>query len=239
MDDVREEEIRFAGEGTTLEGVLFRPDAGPTRHPAVIIVHEAEGLSESIKDIARTFASNGYVALAVDLFTGRSKAMCMAKVLVGTIRGDQNGFGTSDVKAAIGVLQSQAGVDPERIGIVGFCLGGGLAINVAITDGRVKVIAPFYGANPSPLEAVRRACPVVGSYPRYDFTARSGRRLRQALESYGIANDIKVYDGARHSFMHPSSRAYDPVIGRDAMDRVFRFFARYLGPTDENGLPSI
>ena len=71
------------------------------------------------------------------------------------------------------------------------------AIVWACTDQRLKAIAPFYGTNPRPLDAVARICPVVGSYPGRDFTARSGRRLEAALQRYGVPHDIKVYPGAQ------------------------------------------
>ncbi|MFI4972196.1 MAG: dienelactone hydrolase family protein, partial [Hyphomicrobiales bacterium] len=122
-------------------------------------------------------------------------------------------------------------VDAQRMGAIGFCMGGGFAIAWACTDSRLKAIAPFYGVNPRPLEMAKRLCPVVGSYPEKDFTARAGRSLEQVLEKNGIAHDIKVYPGARHSFFNESGHAYDKDAADDSWRRVMTFFGEHLGAT--------
>jgi len=78
------------------------------------------------------------------------------------------------------------------------------------------------------LEAVRRACPVVGSYPGADFTARSGRKLDQALNQYGIPHDIKIYPGARHSFFNERGRAFNSAAATDSWQRVLAFFETHV-----------
>lgn len=208
---------------------LALPDAsGP--HPGVVVIHEAFGLNENIKDIAGRFADEGYAALAVDLFTGRNRAICMTRYMAGMLAGSVNRYGISELKAALTHLAAVPEVDPERIGAIGFCMGGGFAIAWACTDQRLKAIAPFYGANPRPLEAVKRACPVVGSYPEKDFTAGAGRALDQALDGYGIPNDIKVYPGAGHSFFNDRGRAYNKAAAADSWTRVLGFFEEHLAP---------
>jgi carboxymethylenebutenolidase len=81
--------------------------------------------------------------------------------------------------------------------------------------------------NPRPLEAVAQACPIVGSYPGEDFTARAARQLEPALERYDIAHDIKIYPGAQHSFFNHGPR-HDPEAAEDAWKRMNRFFEEYL-----------
>jgi carboxymethylenebutenolidase len=210
-------------------GYLALPDAsGP--HPGVVVIHEAYGLNENIKDITGRFANEGYAALAVDLFTERNRAVCMTRYMTGMLAGSVNRYGISDLKAALTHLAAMPEVDPERIGAIGFCMGGGFAIAWACTDQRLKAIAPFYGANPRPLEAVARACPVVGSYPEKDFTVSAGHALDHALEGHGIAHDIKFYPGAGHSFFNDRSRAYNKAAAADSWTRVLGFFEEHLGP---------
>jgi carboxymethylenebutenolidase len=209
-------------------GHLALPDA-PGPHPGVVVIHEIFGLNENIKDIAGRFADQGYAALAVDLFGGRNRAVCMARFMTGMLAGSVDRFGIADLKAALTHLAGLPEVDPRRIGAIGFCLGGGFAIAWACTDDRLKAIAPFYGANPRPLDAVQRACPVVGSYPEKDFTAGAGRALDKALDRHGIAHDIKIYPGADHSFFNDTGRAYDKAASDDSWSRVLAFFGQHLG----------
>lgn len=220
--------VSFRGEEDQLQGYLARPE-GTGPFPGVVVIHEVFGLNENMRDIARRFADAGYAAFAVDLFTGRSRAVCMARFLGGMLRGTPERFGIGDLKAALGVLAQQSYVDGERIGAIGFCMGGGFAVAWACTDDRLKAIAPFYGANPRPLSAVARSCPVVGSYPEKDFTAKSGRKLDAELARHGIPRDIKVYPEAKHSFFNDRGKSYDPAASEDAWRRTLAFFGEHLG----------
>jgi carboxymethylenebutenolidase len=211
-------------------GYLASPDrAGP--HPGVVVIHEAYGLNDNIKDITRRFAKAGYVALAVDLFGDRNRAVCMARYMGGMLLGSVNRHGIDDLKSALTYLAKDRSADAKRLGAIGFCMGGGFAIAWACTDSRLKAIAPFYAANPRPLGAAsRRLCPVVGSYPERDFTANAGRALDWALEQNHITHDIKVYPNARHSFFNDHGRSYDKAAADDSWTRVIKFFGEQIGP---------
>ena len=216
-------------DGSELKGggYLALPDSnGP--HPGVVIIHEAYGLNDNIKDIAGRFAEQGYAALAVDLFSDRNKAVCMARYMAGMLVGSVQRYGIADLKASLTHLAAMPEVDPERIGAIGYCMGGSFAIAWACTDSRLKAIAPYYAANPRPLDAVQRLCPVVGSYPEKDFSTAAGRTLEVALERYGIAHDIKIYPGADHSFFNDRARAYNKAAADDSWTRVLGFFATHL-----------
>jgi len=206
---------------------LALPDAsGP--HAAVVVIHEASGLDDHIKRITGRFADAGYAALAVDLFTGRNRAICMARYMAGMLIGSVNRYGVDDLKSALTYLAKLPEVDAQRMGAIGFCMGGGFAIAWACTDSRLKAIAPFYGVNPRPLGVVKRLCPVVGSYPENDFTARAGRSLEQALTREKITHDIKIYPKTRHSFFNDTSRAYEKEAADDSWRRVMKFFDEQL-----------
>jgi carboxymethylenebutenolidase len=226
--------VSFQGERDRLEGYIARP-VGDGPFPGVVIIHEAFGLNENMQDIARRFADEGYFAFAVDLFAGRNRAVCMARFIGGMLRGTPERFGIGDLKASLSVLAEQPSVDGERVGAIGFCMGGGFAVAWACTDDRLKAIAPFYGVNPRPLSAVARSCPVVGSYPEKDFTARSGRKLDAELERQGVPRDVKVYEGARHSFFNDQGRSYDPGASEDAWRRTLAFFEEHLARRAQRG----
>jgi carboxymethylenebutenolidase len=221
--------VSFSSGKSTLEAYLAKPEgAGP--FPAVVVIHEILGLNDNIRDITQRFASEGYVALAVDLFAGRNRMVCMFRFMSGMFTNSLNHQGIKDLKAALTYLTQHPGVDAQRLGAIGFCMGGGFAIGWACADDRLKVIAPFYGVNPRPLEAVARSCPVVGSYPEKDFTAGMGRKLDEVLNAYDVEHDIKIYPEAKHSFFNEQRTThYHAEASADAWQRTLAFFKERLG----------
>jgi len=208
-------------------GFVALPE-GDRPHPGVVVIHEAFGLNNNIRDITQRLANEGYAALAVDLFSDRNKPICMARYMAGMLRGSVNRFGVEDLKLALSYLAALPEVDPDRIGAIGFCMGGSFAVAWACTDDRLKAVAPFYGANPRPIDAVQRMCPVVGSYPEKDFTARAGRKLDVELTRHNISHDIKIYPGAQHSFFNDTRHSYNKSAADDSWGRVLEFFDTHL-----------
>ena len=208
-------------------GYLAAPD-GDGPHPGVVVIHEAYGLDDHIKGVTRRFANAGYAALAVDLFADRIRAICMTRYMAGVLTGSVNRAGIDDLKTGLTFLAKLPNVDAQRMGAIGFCMGGGFAIAWACTDSRLKAIAPFYGTNPRPIDVVKRLCPVVGSYPEKDFTARAARALDRALTESDIEHDIKIYPGAEHSFFNDTRGRYNKEAADDAWRRVIAFFNQHL-----------
>jgi carboxymethylenebutenolidase len=206
---------------------LVLPD-GPRPYPGVVVVHEAFGLNDNIRSICQRFAGEGYASLGVDLFEGRSRAACMARMFAGALAGNLDYYGVPALKAALSRLASHPDVDAARIGAIGFCLGGSIILTWACTDDRLAAIAPFYGSAPRPREAIRRMCPVVGSWPGRDITTRAARVLDSELTAAAIPHDLKVYPGAKHSFFNDQWRTYDPAAAADSWLRVLAFFAEHV-----------
>lgn len=208
---------------------LAVPD-GPGPFPAVVVIHEAFGLNENIRDVCRRFAGQGYVALGADVFRGRSSAICMARILGGLVQGKiEDNYGLPPLRDALERLGALPEVDADRIGAVGYCLGGSLALTWAAADDRLKAIAPYYGMAPKPAEAMRRSCPVVGSWPDKDFTTKAAASVEAELQAAGVPHDIKVYEGAKHSFFNDQSpRTYDPAAAADSWERVLAFFETHV-----------
>ncbi len=220
--------VSYPAGNNTVAGFFAAPD-GPGPLPGVLVIHEIFGLNDNIKEIARRFADQGYAALAVDLFSGHNRAVCMFRFFSGMLLNSLNHQGIHDLKAALDYLGALPEVDAARIGAVGYCLGGTFAVALACADNRLRAIAPYYAMNPRPLEAVRRSCPVVGSYPENDFTTSAGRKLDAKLAEYNIPHDIKIYPGAKHSFFNDQNpAAYDPEAAHDSWRRVLAFFEHYV-----------
>jgi carboxymethylenebutenolidase len=201
---------------------------GALPHPGVVVIHELYGLNDNIRDICHRFAEQEYVALGVDLFAGRNKPICMARIFVDWLAGRLDDFAVADLKVALGQLIDRPEVDNSRVGAVGFCLGGTLALAWACTDGRLKAIGPYYGSAPRRREALRRLCPVVGSWPDKDFTSGAAATLETELTNAGTAHDLKLYPGARHSFFNDRGPNYDAAAATDSWQRVLAFFAEHV-----------
>lgn len=226
---VTAENASYLSGSARRDAYLARPE-GEGPFPGVVVIHEAFGLNEHIRDIARRFANEGYVTLAVDLFSNQNRMVCMARLMGGMILSPNstNHQGIRDLKAALTFLTEQPGVDKERVGAIGFCMGGTFAVAWATTDNRLKAIAPYYAMNPRPLKAVERLCPVVGSYPTGDFTTEPGKKLDIELDRYQIPHDIKIYPGTKHSFFNDQRGSYDAAAAADSWGRVLAFFKEHV-----------
>lgn len=220
--------------GGAMEAVLVRP-ADDELRPGVVIIHEIYGLNKNIRQITARFAEQGYVALAVDLFSGRSRALCLMQIMYGMLLRPLKNGTLADLQGAIEHLRRIPGVDPTRIGVIGFCMGGAYALQLACVDDDLKAASVFYGLNPRPLGAVAGACPVVGSYPEKDpITAGHARRLEAAFKEHDVPHDLKIYAGAKHSFFNDLGPNHHLEAAKDAWRRMMMFFDKHLsGVSDE------
>ena len=218
-----------------LEHHLAVPD-GDGPHPGVVVLHELIGLNDDIRRIADRFAANGYAALAPDIWSGGNRVACLTRGLT------SRGWVLDRVEESRRFLASQPGVDDARIGVVGFCWGGGFALLFGRAPG-VRAAAVNYGAVPRTAAALDGVCPVVGSYGRLDkvFGEKHGVRLERHLTALGVAHDVKVYDGVGHSFVNigsapswmaklpdPMHVAHDADAAEDTWDRMLSWFGRHV-----------
>jgi len=235
-------EIRLSGE-RPMKALLAMPSGASAtgRWPAVIVLYEVFGMTPEMVDVADRFARKGYLALLPDLFSVGPRLVCLARAVVESSSG-RPGATTARVEAARRWLCGRSDVDGKRLGVIGFCMGGGFALAYAMTrpDG-VGAVSVNYGQVPRDLAALRRACPIVASYGGRDLVyGRQASRLAQALATFGVENDVKVYDEAGHSFLtdgrHPVGRlvffplrlGYHPAAAHDAWQRIFSFFDRHV-----------
>jgi carboxymethylenebutenolidase len=212
---------------------VVRPEvAGPA--PGVVILHEAWGLTEDVKSLARAAAACGFVAAAPDLLAGYSR--------VRAVRDAARGHGPSFHRIAKVVewLGGNGGADPDRTAAIGLSMGATMALRLA-TRGHFKVVAAYYGFTP-PDEDLARCCPVVASYGDKDWLVRDqGVRLKKVLDDHGIPNDVKSYPDAGHSFLaDPPSGPVAGMMtqflgigpsaeaGEDAWGRTSQFLSRHL-----------
>ena len=196
--------------------------------PAVVVIHEIFGLNDNIRHVATRFAEQGYAALAVDLFSGGNRRLCLLRVMGGMMLRPLHNSGLTDLRTSIEWLKKQPEVNPSSVGAIGFCMGGGYALALACVDDDVKAASVFYGMNPRPLSVLADACPIVGSYPEKDFTRKAGLKLEEELTRRGVAHDIRIYPGTKHSFFNDERSGYDAAAAENAWVRTLAFFAKHL-----------
>jgi carboxymethylenebutenolidase len=207
---------------------FFIKPEGSGPFPGLLVIHEIMGLNDNIRDIACRFAEQGYAALAVDLFSNRNRVVCMLQVFHGMLIRPVHNPMLADLSSSIHFLQNQPGVDSNRIGAVGFCMGGGYALQMAVTEKGMKAASAFYGAVPKPLEAFAQSCPIVGSYPEKDFSAAGARELDAVLDQQNIPHDIKFYENTQHSFFNRQRTPFEVEASKDAWQRMLSFFSEHL-----------
>ncbi|MGU3432358.1 dienelactone hydrolase family protein [Actinomycetes bacterium M1A6_2h] len=220
----------------TIDAVLEVPSgAGPW--PGVVIVHDAFGLTEDDRNIARRFADQGYVTMVPNLYARGGFARCVTRVFREML--GRQGRSVDDLLAARDALAAR-GDTTGTVGIVGFCMGGGFAL--ALAPKGFGVSAPFYGQLPKDMEeSLTASCPVVASFGKKDISLKgAGPKLEKVLQDKGIEHDVKTYEGAGHSFANqfePGIRStllrvagfgYKHDQAEDAFARVFAFFDQHL-----------
>ncbi len=216
------------GDGAS--GYLALPATGPAKKPAIIVIQEWWGVDDWVKQQADRFAKQGYVALAVDLYRGRSTSS--PDEAHELMRGLPPSRGVADLKAGIDYLASRDDVDPNRIGVIGWCMGGGYALALATSDPRPKATVINYGhLETDPKEITKIRSQILGNFGGADrgIPAEDVKKFGAELTKYGKLGDIKVYDGAGHAFMNPNNKeGYNAAAADDAWGRIDRFFDRNL-----------
>ncbi|QWF80732.1 dienelactone hydrolase family protein [Amycolatopsis sp. CA-230715] len=222
----------------SIKGYLAEPlpeVSGPGPYPAVVLVHDAVGLTQDARTIAERFATAGYLVLAPDMYSRGGALRCLKGVFRDMFAAKGRAF--DDIEAARRAL---AGRDDctGKVGVVGFCMGGGFAL-VAASSG-FDASAPYYGQLPKNLSVLDEACPVVASFGRKDVTLKgAAAKLESALAEREIPHDVKEYPDAGHSFANqlPLNRllrvttgfGYHHESNEDAWRRVLAFFSEHLG----------
>jgi carboxymethylenebutenolidase len=226
--DPKTEMVKFPSGKDTIEGFLAVPEK-PGRYPGVIVIHEWWGLNDWVKEQTQKIAEQGYVALAVDLYRG--KTATDPNEAHELMRGLPQDRAVRDMQAAFDYLAARKDVT-GRIGSVGWCMGGGYSLQLAIHQPRLAACVVNYGALPTdPNDIQQIGAPVLGNFGGQDhgITPADVKAFQKSLTALGRYVDIKIYDDAGHAFENPNNQTgYKPADAADAWARTIAFLKKAL-----------
>ncbi|MFH1031349.1 MAG: dienelactone hydrolase family protein [Chloroflexota bacterium] len=225
------ESVTFPGQATPIKAYEARPTSGAPV-AAIIVIHENRGLTEHIKDVTRRYANQGYEVLSVDLLSkvGGRENFATDNQAIAAI-GELSSEGViQDLQSAFDYLKSRSYVKPDRIGVIGYCWGGGNSLLMATKVKELRTAVVYYGPNPSNLDDVANITgPVLGIYGEEDTRITVNvPQLAEAMKKYNKSFEYKVYPGAAHAFFNDTGARYNPEAAADAWKITLAFLEKNL-----------
>jgi carboxymethylenebutenolidase len=222
-------EVSYKSGDETVNGILYMP-AGGGPFPGIVVIHEWWGLNDWVKEQASKLADQGYAALAIDLYRG--KVADNANTAHELMRGVPEDRANRDLLAAVEFLKSQSNVRKDRIGSIGWCMGGGYSLDVALNDPTLTATVINYGhlaTDPAALHKINAA--ILGNFGGKDqgIPPEDVKKFEEALKKDGKRVDIKIYPDAGHAFENPNNKSgYRAADAADAWQRTVKFFNETL-----------
>lgn len=223
--------VTIPGQAVPIKAYEVKP-AGNGPFPTLIVIHENRGLTEHIKDVTRRFAAVGYLALAPDLLSrvgGREKFSTDEEAVAAISTLTSDGV-QQDLQSVFDYLKGQTYVKPDRIGVIGYCWGGGNSLLMATKVKELKAAVVYYGRNPSNLDDVANInSQVLGIYGELD-TGISGNvpALADAMKKYNKTFEYLIYNGAAHAFFNDTGTRYHAEAAADAWQVTLKFLDKTL-----------
>jgi carboxymethylenebutenolidase len=221
--------VSYKSADETVQGMLYAPE-GKGRFPALVVIHEWWGLNDWVKEQALKLADQGYVTLAVDLYRG--KVATTPDEAHELMRGVPEDRAARDLHAALEFLKSQPNVNQDRIGSIGWCMGGGYALNLALQEPSLSAAVINYGhlaADADSLKKINAA--ILGIFGGQDrgIAVDDVKQFEQTLKRLGKSVDIMIYPAAGHAFENPNNQTgYRADDAADAWKRIASFLASTL-----------
>jgi carboxymethylenebutenolidase len=221
--------VSYKSGDETVTGILYTP-SGKGPFPAIVVIHEWWGLNDWVKDQASKLADEGYEALAIDLYRG--KVATTPDMAHEIMRGVPEDRAKRDLHAAFEFLKSQPDVKKDRIGSIGWCMGGGYSLDVALQEPMLAAAVINYGhlaTDPDALSKIN--APILGLFGGQDrgISPDDVHKFEQVLKQAGKKVDIKIYDDAGHGFENPSNKdGYRAADAADAWKRTAEFLSSNL-----------
>jgi carboxymethylenebutenolidase len=221
--------VSYKSGDETVQAILYAP-AGKGPFPAIIVIHEYWGLNDWVKEQASKLADQGYEALAIDLYRG--KVATTPDMAHEIMRGVPEDRAKRDLHAAFEFLQSQPNVKKDRIGAIGWCMGGGYSLDVALQEPVLAADVINYGHLATDPEGLKKInAPILGLFGGKDqgITPDDVHKFEAGMKQLGKKVEIKIYDDAGHAFENPNNKGgYRADDAADAWQRTVTFLAESL-----------
>jgi carboxymethylenebutenolidase len=221
-----------AADGTTLISYAARPAKGPAKVPGVLVIHENQGIKEHIRDVVRRVATAGYAGLTIDLLSRQGGADKLSNPgdYSAALAKLQTPDMVNDEKSALDFVKSQSYVDGSKLGVVGFCFGGGMVWSTLASGYNLQAAVPFYGPSPTDIASVSKTKAAVWAiYAEKDTRVNAGQALAEAaLKSAAVPYKLTTYPGADHAFHNDSGQRYVPAQAQQAWLDTIAWFRKYL-----------
>jgi len=223
--------VSYKSGDETVQGILYTP-AGKGPFPALIVIHEWWGLNDWVKDQASKLSDQGYVTLAVDLYRG--KVATTPDMAHEIMRGVPEDRAKRDLHAAFQFLAAQSNVRKDRIGSIGWCMGGGYSLDVALQEPTLAATVINYGHLATDVEALKKInAPILGLFGAQDhgITPDDVKKFGATLDQLGKKVDVNIYPDAGHGFENPNNKdGYRATDAEDAWQRTVDFLGSTLKP---------
>jgi len=220
--------VEFDSKGAKIMAYLAKPQ-GAGAFPIALICHENRGLTEHIKDVARRAAKAGYASLALDLLSqegGTDKVGANVPGVLGNVPPQRF---VDDFKAGLAFMQSQPFVAKDRVGMFGFCFGGGVTWRCATQMPELRAAIPFYGPNPPLTDVPNTKAAVLAIYGGTDTRINAGiPEIEAALKQHNKVFEKQVYDGAAHAFHNDTGANYNANAAKDAWAKTLAWLDKYV-----------
>ena len=220
-------------DGREVAGYLARPTDHDGPRPGILVIHEWWGLNDNVRSMTRRLAGEGYVALAVDLYGGEvAETPERARELVTAVAEERALENLRQARAHLEERLRATGDLEDRIGVIGWCFGGGWSLRAALAmpEG-IDAAVVYYGRPITDRERLSRLeAPLLGIFGAEDrgIPVDRVRELERVLEELGKEAEVHVYEGAGHAFANPSGTRYEPEAARAAWEETVEFLDRHL-----------